>query len=106
MYGSNLRQVLPRDLQASFDTSSQLFHTVTFPRTYEAQTPPNVTYTLVCDLVNIELPSNVETSPQNVTVRFLQSKWNNYTVPELDRWDYFQLSYNMEAPYVLLWGKY
>jgi len=62
---------VPQDYQITFSPRG-LSHTATFARAY-VPTPPNRTETLFCDLINVDQP-NTPVNPQNVTVRFIQSK--------------------------------
>lgn len=50
-----------------------LNHTATFPVAYEILPRRSAFY--VCDLINIELPTGGEVSPQNIIVRFIQSEY-------------------------------
>lgn len=63
--------VVPQDYQITFSPRG-LSHTATFASAY-IPTPPNRTETLFCDLINVDQP-NTPVNPQNVTVRFIQSK--------------------------------
>ena len=49
-----------------------LNHTAIFPVAYEVLPRRSAFY--VCDLINVELPTEVEVSPQSITVRFIQSE--------------------------------
>ena len=49
-----------------------LNHTATFPVAYEILPRRSAFY--ICDLINVELPSGAEVSPQSITVRFIQSE--------------------------------
>jgi hypothetical protein len=49
-----------------------LNHTANFPVAYEIL-PRRSAF---CDLINVELPTGAEVSPQNITVRFIQSEQN------------------------------
>ncbi len=64
---------LPSELQAVF-SPSLVNHTVTFPRIFNSTSAPSLNYILICDLINPELQSTIQISPQYVWVRFLQSK--------------------------------
>ena len=63
--------MVPADYQITFSPRG-FSHIATFARVYNP-TPPNRTETLFCDLVNVDQPDQ-PVSPQNVTVRFIQSK--------------------------------
>ena len=63
--------MVPADYQITF-SPRDLSHTATFASVYNP-TPPNRTETLFCDLINADQPDQ-PVSPQNVTVRFIQSK--------------------------------
>ena len=60
---------LPDDYEASLSPRG-LNRSLTFPTTY--LTTPSRTETFICDLINVELSDEEETSPQMVTVRFIQ----------------------------------
>ena len=62
---------LPNDYETSLSPLG-LNHTLSFPTTYLST--PARTETFICDLINVELSSGEETSPQNATVRFIQCK--------------------------------
>lgn len=64
---------LPDDYQPSLSPSA-LNHTLSFPSSYD-DTTPSRTVVFVCDLINVELSSEVEVSPQTVLVRFIQGKY-------------------------------
>lgn len=63
--------MIQADYQIRF-SPRDLSHTATFASVYNP-TPPNRTETLFCDLINVDQP-NQPVNPQNVTVRFIQSK--------------------------------
>ena len=63
--------MVPADYQITF-SPRDLSHTATFASVYNP-TPPNRTETLFCDLINVDQPDQ-PVNPQNVTVRFIQSK--------------------------------
>lgn len=66
----------PSELGLSFSPRNQ---TIVFPQVYESATPPSMTYTLVCDLVDPRLPNDREIAPQFVLVRFVQSKFGAFS---------------------------
>ena len=64
-----------------FLSPRSLNHTVTFPVAYEILPRKSAFY--VCDLINVELPTGAEVSPQNITVRFIQSELSFHFCPLL-----------------------
>ncbi len=73
-YNNELYPSIPEDLEVTFSPAG-LNHTATFSRVYSDPTsPPNRTYTLFCDLINADLPTNESITAQNVTVRYLYSE--------------------------------
>ena len=63
--------MIPADYQITFSPIG-FSHIATFASVYNP-TPPNRTETLFCDLINVDQPDQ-PVNPQNVTVRFIQSK--------------------------------
>ena len=63
--------MIPADYQITFSPIG-FSHIATFASVYNP-TPPNRTETLFCDLINVDQPDQ-SVNPQNVTVRFIQSK--------------------------------
>lgn len=64
---------IPSELQAIF-SPRVVNHTVTFPRIFTSRVAPSLNYILICDLINPDLQSTIQVSPQYVWIRFLQSK--------------------------------